>query len=271
MTKPWKKVVVITGAAMGMGREMAFLFGREGAKLALWDANREKLNQTMEELKHHEIDARFYKVDVTDTEKVKNTVEAVHREVGKVDILVNNAGVVYAGHFLDVDMEKHKKTTSVNIKGVLICTHAILPDMMEKKAGHIVNMASAAGLLAVPGVSAYTASKFAVVGFTEALRMELRKMGMKKIRTTTVCPSTVTTGMFEGMKVPKMSSALKPYDMALKIFEGVKKNKVYVKAPFMVHTIPISKALLPPAGVDKLAEMTGVHTSMDTWVGRGRQ
>ena len=263
------KTVLITGAAMGMGREMAFLFAKDGARLALWDINREKLEKTVSELKNITPEVASYEVDLADTAKTKQAADAVHREIGAVDILVNNAGFVAAGLFQDVPIEKHIKTININTNAVMLCTHLFLPDMIQKKEGHIVNMASAAGLMAVPDLTSYSASKFAVVGFTESLRMELRQMKLKEIHTTTVCPSLVTTGMFDGMKAPTLSPTLTPQQMASKIFDGVKKNKIYVKAPFIVNTIPLTKALLPPNAFAFVNETLKVNTALDTWKGHG--
>jgi len=268
MTLAWGKTVLITGGALGMGRELAFLFAREDARIALWDMNAEELDKTVEDLKQLGAQVKGYVVDVTDVEKVRETAEKVHEDFGLLDILVNNAGVVAGGHLLDVPLKKHIWTIDVNVNAVMTCTHVFLPDMIEKAEGHIVNVASAGGLMAVAGLTSYCASKFAVVGFTEALRAELRKMRHKKIRTTTVCPSVVGTGMFEGMTAPKMSPVLTPKEMARNIFVGMKKNNVYVKAPFMVKTIPLMKAILPPDAFAAMNESMGIHASMETWKGR---
>jgi len=228
----------------------------------------EKLDKTVSDLKGIGAEVASYKVDITGAAKVKETTEAVHREVGPVDILVNNAGIVAGGLFLDVPIEKHIKTIEVNTKALMLCTYLFLPDMIKKRQGHIINMASAAGLLAVPNLTSYSASKFAVVGFTEALRMELRQMKLKEIRTTTVCPSLVTTGMFDGMKAPLLNPILTPQQMARKIFDGMKKNKIYVKEPFMVKTIPLTKALSHPDAFAAIIETLKVTSAMDTWKGR---
>ncbi len=269
MTDATSKVVLITGGAMGMGKELARLFTRDAARIVLWDINGEELEKTTGDLKNDGARVRSYVVDVTDVDKVKEAADDIRRDLGLLDILVNNAGVVAGGNLLDVPLEKHLKTIDVNVNGVMICTHVFLPDMIEKGQGHIINMASAGGLMATAGLTAYCASKFAVVGFTEAIRMELRKMGLKLIRTTTVCPSIVSTGMFEGMKAPMMNPILTSKQMARKIYEGMKRNKVYVKEPFAVKTIPLMKAILPPDTYAALTESMNVHTAMETWTGRG--
>jgi len=262
------KIALITGGAMGMGRLVAFRCARDGARIVIWDMNSEATDKTVKELKAIGADAHGYIVDVTDIASVGEAAEKVKREVGDVDILVNNAGIVAGGGFLEVPIETHAKVIDVNINGVMYCTHAFLPGMIESKAGHIVNIASAAGLIGVAGVTSYSASKFAVVGFTEALRTELRKMKLKDIQTTTVCPSFVDTGMFAGVKAPMFTPLMTPEEMADKIYEGLRKDKIMVKAPRMVKYIPIFKALSHPNHFSVLGQVMGVHSAMDKWTGR---
>ena len=262
------KVALVTGAAMGMGKLVAFRCARDGARVVLWDMNKAELDKTIDELKKFGADAKGYIVDVTKVAAVKEAAEKVRREVGTVDVLVNNAGVVAGGNFLDVPIEKHIWVIDVNVNAVMICTHAFLPDMIGKKQGHIVNMASAAGLIGVAKLTSYCASKFAVVGFTEALRMELRKTQLKEIYTTTVCPSFVKTGMFEGVKAPFMTPLLEPQEMADKIYEGMRKNKIMVKEPLMVKYTPLLKALSHPNSFAWIGEMLGVQSAMEHWTGR---
>jgi len=268
MTDVAGKVSLVTGGAMGMGKMVAARLARDGARVILWDVNRDEMDKTLDELRTVNEDVCGYVVDVTDPEAVNLAAGKVRDEIGAVDILVNNAGIVAGGDFLDVPIEEHLRVMEVNINAVMICTYAFLPGMKEKKSGHIVNMASAAGLMGVPGVSGYCASKFAVVGFTEALGMELRKAGLKNIRTTVVCPSFVGTGMFEGVRPPMFAPMLHPPQMADMIYEGLRRNKKMIKAPTIVKFVPLMKALLTPDAFAAVTESTGTHKSMDTWKGR---
>lgn len=262
------KVALVTGAAMGMGKLVAFRLARDGAKVVLWDMNSAELDKTIAEIKNFGGNARGYIVDVTNLKIVMDTAQQVKHEVGEVDILVNNAGIVAGGNFLDVTPERHVKVIDVNVNAVMYCTHAFLPDMINKKSGHIVNMASAGGLIGVAGLTSYCASKFAVVGFTEALRMELRKMNLKEIRTTTICPSFVKTGMFEGVKGPMFTPLLAPQEMADKIYNGILQNKVLVFAPLMVKYTPLLKAMSHPNMFAIIGEVLGVQKAMDNFKGR---
>ena len=147
-------------------------------------------------------------------------------------------------------------------------TKAFLPDMVAKKAGHVVNLASAAGILAVPKLSSYVASKFAVVGFTETLRMEMKSQGLQDIHFTIVCPSYVATGMFEGVKPPKMTKWLTPEQMVDKIYAAFKKDAPMIREPLMVKFVPLIKAVLPVNQFDRIAHLLGTSKSMEKWVGR---
>ena len=139
-----------------------------------------------------------YVCDISDREKVYDLAGRVAREFGAIDILVNNAGIVKSHPFLEKPDELIERTIAVNLMAQFWTMKAFLPGMVEKKEGHVVNMASAGGLLGVPYISDYAASKFAVVGLTESLRQEFKLRGLRKVRFTYVCPNTVNTGMFAG-------------------------------------------------------------------------
>jgi all-trans-retinol dehydrogenase (NAD+) len=267
MTDVRGKTVLITGGAMGMGRGLAELMARDGANLVLWDMNGDKLDQTREELAKLGNKVFTYVLDVTDRNKVYETAAKVKQDAGRIDVLVNNAGIVRGGMFLDVSDDDHLKTMQVNILSYFYVTRAFLPDMMARNDGHIVNVASAAGLLGVPGVSSYSASKFAVVGWTEALTGEMKKLGKTGVHFTTVCPSFVGTGMFEGIKAPFLTPLLTPEDMVARTYKGICKNAELVLAPFMVKTIGLMKALNQPGIVRFFAGLFGMTESMDTWKG----
>ena len=168
------KIVLITGGASGIGKAVALRFAREGARVVLWDVNGDALARTVEEVKAAGGQAHGYRVDVTDAAKVYEAAETVRREVGEVDVLDNNAGVVFGGDFLDVQDEKTLKTMGVNVNSYFWCLKAFLPAMLRRDSGHVVMMASAAGMLGVPGMAAYCSSKHAVVGLADSLRLELR-------------------------------------------------------------------------------------------------
>src|SRR3989338_692400 len=214
------KIALITGGAGGIGKSLAVRFLRGGARVALWDMNPDELSSAVKELSAAG-EVRGYVVDITDRRKVISAAQELRRDVGEVDILDNNAGIVVGGDFLACPEEQLLRTMEVNLHGVMWCTRAFLPGMIRKGAGHIVMMSSAAGLLGVPGMAAYAASKHAVIGLAESLRLELRAQGHRGVKISIVCPGFVKTGMFEGAKPPLLTPWLSPERIADKIYEGV--------------------------------------------------
>ena len=267
MTEIAGKTALITGGAMGMGRLLAEMLARDGAQLVLWDRNEEKLKETKADLEKLGAKVWTYVLDVTDRAKVYETGAQVKKDVGFVHILVNNAGIVRGGHFLEVSDDDHVKTMEVNIISYFFVTRAFLPDMLQRNEGHIINMASAAGLTGVVGISSYCASKFAVVGWTEALRMEVKKLGKKGVHFTTVCPSFVATGMFDGVKAPLFTPFLTTEQMTSKIHMAIKTNKNVVMAPLMVSFVPLMRGFNNPAIYDWFGSLLGMARAMDTWKG----
>jgi all-trans-retinol dehydrogenase (NAD+) len=265
--EPRGRIALITGGASGIGKALALRMLRGGARVILWDLNQNALEAACRELSAHG-EARGYALDITDRRKVAETAEQVRREVGEVDILDNNAGVVFGGDLLTASEEQIVRTMEVNVHAAIWCTRAFLPGMVRKGSGHIVMMSSAAGLLGVPGMAAYSASKHAVIGLAESIRLELRKAGHRGITVTTVCPSFVKTGMFAGVKPPLLTPWLDPEVLADKIYRAVLKDRLYVREPFMVKLVPLLKAVPSPAFVDWLGEILKMHGSMDTWKGR---
>ncbi|MDD5223205.1 MAG: SDR family oxidoreductase [bacterium] len=262
------KVAVVTGAAMGMGRRLSELLAADGAKVAMLDLDQKALDQTVKEIKATGAQVFPYTLDITQRPQVYATADKVRKEVGPADILINNAGVVYGSDFLDCPDEKFAWVMDVNVNGMAWMTKAFLPDMVAKKAGHVVNLASAGGILAVPKLSSYCASKFAVIGFTEALRMEMQRQRLPEIHFTIVCPSYVATGMFQGVKPPMLTSWMTTEQMADIIYQAFKKNKNYVLEPFMVKLAPLLKAILPSRTLDNINARLGVARSMKGWTGR---
>jgi all-trans-retinol dehydrogenase (NAD+) len=257
--------IVITGAAAGIGKEMALLFAREKANLALLDLNGKKLAELATRLEADGVRVGTWVCDVSDPKAVEKTSKLV-KKFFEVDILVNNAGIVIGKSIADSTYNDIRKTIDVNLMGLIWMTKQFLPDMMKRGSGHIVNIASAAGLLAVPRMADYCATKFAIVGFTDSLRMEMYKEGHGNIHITCVCPSVIDTGMFTGFKAPMFNPILKPTEVARKIVAGVKKNRTYIKLPAMVKITPLLKFFPAPFG-DWLARVTGVTKAMDHFVG----
>jgi all-trans-retinol dehydrogenase (NAD+) len=258
--------VVITGGAAGIGKEMAMLFAKEKANLALIDIDESKLYATARELATNGTRVQTYICNVGDHREVERVCQEVTGDFGKIDVLVNNAGIVVGKPIVDATIEDLNRTMDINVIGVIWMTKQFLPAMIQRNSGHIVNIASAAGTLALPRLANYCASKFAVVGFNDSLRMEMKKYGHTGIKTTCVCPSIIDTGMFTGFKAPLLNPLLKPEAVARKIVAGVKREHTYVKLPFMVKLIPLFK-LLPATVVDWIGERLGTSRAMDHFQG----
>lgn len=158
----------------------------------------------------------------------------------------------------------------INLTAQFWTCKAFLPGMQQAGADHIVNMASAGGLLAIPSLTAYCASKFGVVGFSEALRQELKRERIP-IGVTCVCPNTVNTGMFEGARTVPGTRMLRPEDVAAQVVRAIRRNQPLVGVPsFPVKVLtPLLKALLPVAAMDRINAWMGLWHLNDTWQGRG--
>lgn len=255
------KTALITGGAGGLGYATARALAREGAKVALWDLNGERAEEKAAALRADGFTAKGWGLNVADPTAVRAGAILVEREFGRVDLLDNNAGVHAPGDFLTASDEDIQRQMDVNINSYFWCTKAFLPGMIARNSGHVIMIASAAGLLGVPGMAAYSASKHAVVGFAESLRMELRRAGAAGVGMTIVCPSFIDTGMFPNTTPPLFTPWLKPEALAGKIVAAVKAERLYVREPGMVKLIPLMKAL-PRAVGDALCSLTGMDRSL---------
>ncbi|MDD5713007.1 MAG: SDR family oxidoreductase, partial [Smithellaceae bacterium] len=201
MTIVNRKNVLITGAAHGIGKLMAEMIADLGGNLIISDVNERGLQETAESIRKKGVSVYARAFDISDREAVYQAAEWVRKNVGQVDVLINNAGVVFTGEILDLPDDKHKKHVDVNLLGTLWMIKAFVPDMVKRNEGHVVNVASSAGMLAIPGMGIYSATKFALMGLNEALRLELGN-NKSKVKTTVICPYLINTGMFAGMKAP---------------------------------------------------------------------
>ncbi|XP_022109593.1 epidermal retinol dehydrogenase 2-like isoform X2 [Acanthaster planci] len=195
------EIVLVTGAGSGIGRLLAQGFGQLGATIVLWDVNQAGNEETADQIRENGGKAYEYTVDVSNSEKVYEAALKVKQDVGDVTILVNNAGIVTGKSFLDCPDHMIKKTMDVNINAHFWTLKAFLPSMIAKDKGHIVNIASLAGLFGMNKLVDYTTSKFAAVGLHDALHYELVFSGKAGVKTTVVCPFFIDTGMFSGVKI----------------------------------------------------------------------
>ena len=167
------KTAVITGAGSGMGRYLAILLAKDGADVVVCDVNEDTLNKTLEMLKQYNVSISSHVLDVAIKEDIEALPGKVIEQYGKVDLVFNNAGVATGGHFQDMDEKYWDWVMGVNFHGVVNSTRAFIPHMIDRPEAAIVNTSSIFGMVAVPGQSAYHATKFAVRGFTESLALEM--------------------------------------------------------------------------------------------------
>jgi NAD(P)-dependent dehydrogenase (short-subunit alcohol dehydrogenase family) len=185
------RTVLVTGAGSGIGRETALLCARRGADLAICDIDEAGLEETARGARDLGRTVIAQRVDVADRGQMGEFADAVHAEHEAVDLLVNNAGVGLAGGFLETGPEDWDWIVSINLMGVVNGCQAFLPKMVERgKGGHVANLSSLAGIVATPALPAYAATKFAVLGLSEALREELHP---HRIGVTAVCPGVINT------------------------------------------------------------------------------
>ena len=262
------KRVLITGSGHGLGLSMARQFAQEGAEVILTDINEENLAKAKAEIEALGARCRAYTMDVTDDASILAARDALHQEAGKIDILVNNAGVVFGGPFGETPLERHRLTYRVNVEGVVAVTHAFWNDLLEAPRGHVVFIASASGFVGLPNGTTYASSKWAVIGFAESVRAELKRDGART-GVTTVCPTYINTGMFKGVAPPKTTAMLDPEDIAQKVVDAVSKRKVWVLEPWIVKLTPFLKNCLPTPVADYLSDVFGASRSMDSWRGHG--
>ena len=171
------KNVVITGGARGMGRLMAVKMALLGGRVVIYDVAAEALEDIVDEIRTAGGEAHGYLCDVSDRQEVYLVSGEVKAKVGPVDIVVNNAGIISGRRLLDIPDERIEAVFGVNVLALYWVTKAFLPEMIERNSGHIVTMASAAGLLGVDRQTDYSASKHAAIGFAESLRAELKRAG----------------------------------------------------------------------------------------------
>ncbi len=262
------KAVLITGAGTGIGRSMALMLADEKADLALVDINSEMVRETQSDCQARGARTAAYYCDMGAKADIEGMLEQVSDALGLVDILINNAGTVVGKYAHQYEYDDLKQTMLVNFVGGAYLTRLVLPDMMRRNEGHIVNIASAIGLVAMPRMGEYVASKFAIVGFTDTLRMELKKAGYPGIKTLCVCPTGVDTGLFPGYKAPRLTPLLKPEAVAREVLKAIRKDKSHLQIPLIAKMIPAIK-LLPVSVQDAILRTTGFSSSMDGFKARG--
>ncbi|MBQ7856108.1 MAG: SDR family oxidoreductase [Alistipes sp.] len=268
-----QKRVLITGGGSGIGRLMGRMSLEKGAEaLIIWDINQQSIDATVAEFSSL---GRVvgYRVNVADDECVAATYARVKQEVGDVDILINCAGIVTGNATFDkVSASDIHRTMNINATAPMIVALNILPDMVARNEGHICTIASAGGLISNPRMAVYAASKWAVTGWSDSVRIELRERG-SNVRVTTVAPYYINTGMFDGVQ-SRILPILKPEYAARTIIRAIERNtdfKCIIKCvvPLSLHFIRLMQGILPTAVFDWLfGRVFGIYKTMDNFTGR---
>lgn len=260
--------VLITGGASGIGKLMGEMCLQEGAKrLIIWDIDRKKTADLASKLLSKGFEIHTYNTDVSNPDEIIMAATDIRQKFGGIDILFNNAGVIVGKEFHQHTHKDIDFTMRINTDALMHVALEFIPGMIERKKGHIINIASAAGLIATPKMSVYVASKHAVVGWSESVRLELEAIS-KDLHVTTVTPSYISTGMFEGVRSPVVP-ILKPGTAARKIIAGVKKNKIFIRMPRIVYLVPFLKGILPQRWLDVIVgKWFGFHKSMNAFKGK---
>lgn len=262
--------VLITGAAMGLGKLFAVNAVKEGAAtVVLWDANETALKETAVELEAVGGTIHYDIVDVTSRDRVAEAAERVRADVGTIHVLFNNAGIVRGnGYFWESDPRDFMLTMEVNSIGPMLVAREFLAGMIESgRPCRLVNIASSAGLNAIPRMAAYAASKWAAIGFSDSVRLELEQAGHEQVRVTTVCPTYINTGMFDGAKGILFTPMLEQRDVVAATWAAMLEGQPFVVMPWTSRMNKILTGVLPVRLRDFYLRKVGVYNSMDNFRG----
>lgn len=259
LVSPAGKVVVITGAARGIGLSTATALQRLGAKVAIGDIDEKELHQAGSRL-GLEVHGRL---DVTDRQSFAEFLDIVEDRLGPLDVLVNNAGVISVGNGLDEPDTVTKRLLDVNVYGVILGTKLAAQRMLPRGRGHIINIASLGGVIPTAGIATYCATKHAVLGFTDTIRLENRGRG---VHFSSVLPTLTNTEMIAGVGRPKGLRNAEPKDVAKAVVRLIARPKPRVTVPRSMGAVASSQRLAPQRLAEALGRAVGtgrIFTDVD--------
>src|SRR3954452_18825447 len=268
------KTVLVTGAAMGLGKLFARTAVKEqAAAVVLWDINESALKDTAAELEAEGGTIHAYIVDVSSRESVSAAAEQVRAEVGDVHVLINNAGIIRSnGYFWENQIRDVERTMLINALAPMYVAREFLPAMVSAdEECRIVNIASSAGLNAVPRMAAYCGSKWAAVGWSDSIRLELEQAGHKHVRVTTVCPTYINTGMFEGAKGILLTPMLEQEQVVAGSWREILKGGPFLIIPWTSRLNKMLSGVLPVRFRDIWMSRAGVYDSMAQFTGHAEK
>jgi hypothetical protein len=268
MTKILNKTALITGGASGIGLLTGRLLLQKGLqRLMIWDLRADDVLTKIDPDKHFEGKITVTEVDISDASQISFWVEMYSAKGWIPDILINNAGIVVGKNFVDHTLEDIRKTIDVNIYAHMVVTRLWLPYMIQKSNFHIVNIASAASYIGNRKMSVYAGSKWAIHGWSDSLRLEMKKIS-PSFRVSLINPYYISTGMFDGVKSNWWLPVLKPKKVASAVVKAIERNKRVVRMPFLVKLTPALRGMLPLPVFDVIASLLGVYKTMETFKGR---
>lgn len=265
------ETIIITGAGSGLGRMLSEKLAlRHGAKIVCVDINAEANAETVNNINSQRGSAIGFACDLSNEKDVESLAESVKSSVGEVDILINNAGIVTGKEFLLSPNKMNRLTMAVNTESHFWTTKAFLPTMIKRNHGHVVTVASGAGLFGIHKLADYCASKFGAVGFAESLMAELHSLGLDGVKSTLVCPYFISTGMFDGVqtRIPWLLPILTPDYVTDKMIAAILQNQEMLMLPRFVYLMIIVKNMLPVKANFVLMNFFGAGEMMSHFKGR---
>lgn len=262
------KTVLITGGASGIGKIMGRkVLERGTATLVIWDINEVGIETVRQEFSVLKGKVIGYKVDVSDVKSIVETANLTKREIGAIDVLINNAGIVVGKYFHEHSHENISKSMAINADAIMHITLEFLPEMIHQNSGAVCNICSSAGLISNPRMSVYAASKWAAVGWSDSLRLEMEEL-KKNISVTTIMPFYINTGMFDGVK-SKLLPILDPEKTSEKIIRAIEKSTKMLAMPLPYWFIRLSQGILPLPLFDwTMRNVFGIYDTMKDFKGR---
>lgn len=260
--------VLITGGASGIGYLLGQqLISRTIGHLVIWDINQSMLDSAVNTLRQSGILVTGYHVDITDNAQIDATLATMQADGINVDIVVNNAGIVIGKPFAEYSDSQIDREMAINAVAPMHITLKLLPGMHQRRRGHIVNIASAAALLSNPRMSVYVASKWAITGWSDSLRIELEQEH-SPIKVTTVMPYYINTGMFDGVQ-SRIIPILTPDHVVRQIIRAIERDAIFLRMPWIVNLLPLIKGILPVRWFDVVVgKWFGIYATMRHFTGR---
>jgi len=259
--------VLITGGCSGIGKIMGRMCLEKGAsRLVVWDINENAIAATVQELSA--LGSVYgHKCDISSPESVDNAYADTKDACGDVDILVNCAGIITNNKtFAEQTDADIIRTIDINTKGAMFVTLRYINDMRSRGEGHICNITSSAGMLALPRMSLYAASKWGAIGWSDSVRIELQRE-KSPVHVTTIAPYFINTGMFDGIR--SFFKVLKPETVARKTLRAIERNRGYLGIPFAQHFIRLMQGLFPVKWFDFIfGDICGLYAVMNHFTGR---